>query len=98
MRETTSWTIYGQEYGLVMSAGSDNHCGANWPLYGVAMDHRLTDIQDYVKAILSGKQMELLIPEGRLIMPEAPVIDERHKAYMLDDEEQDVPTTKEWTE
>ena len=42
--------------------------------------------------------MELLIPEGRLIMPENPVIDDRHKAYMLDDEEQDVPTAKEWTE
>ena len=48
--------------------------------------------------ILSGKQPELLIPEGRLIMPADPVIDERHKAYMLDDDEQDVPTTKEWTE
>ena len=83
---------------LIMSAGSDNHQGANWPLYGVALDHRLTDVKDYAKVILSGKQPELLIPEGRLIMPADPVIDERHKAYMLDDDEQDVPTTKEWTE
>ena len=95
--DARAW-LYGQEYGLIMTAGSDNHCGANWPLYGVELDHKLTDIKDFVSLILAGKQMELRIPEGRLIMPENPVIDERHKAYMLDEAEQDVPTDKEWTE
>ena len=95
--DARAW-LYGKEFNLIMSAGSDNHQGANWPLYGVSLDQRLTDIKDYAKVILSGKQPELLIPEGRLIMPADPVIDERHKAYMLDDDEQDVPTTKEWTE
>ena len=94
--DARAW-LYGQEFSLVMTAGSDNHHGANWPKYGVSLDQRLTDIKDYAKVILSGKQPGLLIPEGRLIMPEDPVIDERHKAYMLDDDEQDVPTTKEWT-
>ena len=95
--DARAW-LYGKEYGLLMTAGSDNHCATNWPLYGVALDHKLTDIKDFVSLILAGKQMELRIPEGRLIMPENPVIDERHKAYMLDDAEQDVPTDKEWTE
>ena len=95
--DARAW-LYGQEYGLIMTAGSDNHCGANWPLYGVELDQRLTDIKDYAKTILSRKQPGLLIPEGRLVMPENPVIDDRHKAYMLDDAEQDVPTDKEWTE
>ena len=45
-----------------------------------------------------GEFSHSLDAKGRLIMPADPVIDERHKAYMLDDDEQDVPTTKEWTE
>ena len=93
--DARAW-LYAQEYGLLTTAGSDNHRGTDWPLYGVVLDHRMTDIRDYVKMVLEGKQMDLLIPEGRLVMPDSPEMDERHKAYMLDDSEQEVPTEKEW--
>lgn len=89
---------YGQEFGLLMTAGSDNHCGTGWPLYGVALPKRLTSIADYVKIIRGHSEFELLIPEGRLEMPASPDIDDRHKAYMLDETEQDIATDKEWTE
>ncbi len=93
--DARAW-LYAQEFGLLTTAGSDNHRGTDWPLYGVVLDQRLTDIRDYVKLVLEGKQMDLLIPEGRLVMPDSPEIDERHKAYMLDDSEQEIPTEKEW--
>lgn len=90
--------LYGNEYGLVMSAGSDNHCGANWPLYGVELDRRITDIREYAEIIRSKGNIGLHLPEGRLVMPETFEIDERHEAYMLNDDEEDVKTKKEWTE
>lgn len=88
--------LYAREFGLVTTAGSDNHCGANWPLYGVELEKRLTSIGDYVKIILERKHVGLHIPEGRLVMPGKPEIDERHRAYMLDSSERDVPAGKEW--
>ena len=90
--------LYAREFGLVMTAGSDNHCGSNWPLYGVELEKRLTSIGDYVKIVLNRNQIGLHMPEDRLIMPENPEIDERHRAYMLDDSERDVPAGKEWIE
>ena len=95
--DARAW-LYGQEFGLVMTAGSDNHRGTGWPLYGVALEKRLTSIADYVKMIRDHYAFELLIPEDRLQMPASPEIDARHKAYMLDETEQDIPTEKEWTE
>ena len=80
------------------TAGSDNHRGTGWPLYGVALEKRLTSIADYVKMVREHYAFELLIPEDRLQMPASPEIDARHKAYMLDETEQDIPTEKEWTE
>ena len=88
--------LYGQEFGLVMTAGSDNHCGDNWPLYGVELEKRLTKIEDYVTIIMEKSTIQLHIPEGRLAFAETPAIDERHRAYMLDDDERDVPAGKEW--
>ena len=97
MDDARAW-LYAQEFGLRTTAGSDNHCGANWPLYGVMLEKRLASIDDYVDIIMGGKTVQLYIPEGRLTFDVPPVIDERHKAYMLDDLEQDIPTEKEWTE
>ena len=88
--------LYGREFGLVMTAGSDNHCGANWPLYGVELEKRLTSIADYVKIIMNIYPVHLHIPEGRLMFAEPPVIDERHRALMLDENEREHPAEKEW--
>lgn len=88
--------LYGREFNLVMTAGSDNHCGVNWPLYGVELEKRLTSIDDYVKIIMERNHVGLHIPADRLVMPVKPEIDERHRAYMLDDSEEDVPAEKEW--
>ena len=87
---------YGREYGLVMTAGSDNHCGTNWPLYGVSLEKQLTSMEDYVKIILGKSPVQLHIPEGRLELSGVPEIDELHRAYMLDADEQDIPAGKEW--
>ena len=95
MDDARAWR-YGREKGLVMTAGSDNHCGANWPLYGVVLEKRLTSIADYVKIIMGKHSVQLHIPEGRLDFAAPPVIDERHKALMLDELEQEAPAEKEW--
>ena len=87
---------YGREKGLLMTAGSDNHCGTNWPLYGVILEKRLTSIADYVKIIMEKSSVQLYIPDGRLEINGIPEMDERHRAYMLDANEQDVPAEKEW--
>ena len=65
---------YGQEKGLVMTAGSDNHAGAGWPAYGVVTEKRLTSIGDYVKIILERNPVGLYIPEGRFGLAETPEI------------------------
>ena len=60
------------------------------------LDKRLTSIADYVKIIRNRDSVQLHIPEGRLEFAEPPVIDERHHAYMLDDQERDISAEKEW--
>ena len=97
MDDARAWR-YGREKGLLMTAGSDNHCGANWPLYGVVLEKRLTNIEDYVKIIMKKGSIQLHIPEGRLEFADPPVIDERHKALMLDEQEREHPAEKEWIE
>ena len=89
---------YGREKGLVMTAGSDNHCGEGWPLYGVMLEKRLTSIQDYVRIISDKNPIGLLVPEGRFDLPENASIDERHRAFLLDEDERDVPAGKEWAD
>lgn len=89
----------GREYGLVMTAGSDNHWSRpEAPIYGVALEKRLTSIADYVKIILNKGPIGLHVPEERFAVPEDAVMDERHLAWMLDENEQDVLTDKEWVE
>ena len=95
MDDARAWR-YGREKGLVMTAGSDNHCGLNWPLYGVVLEKRLTTITDYVKIIMEKNPVQLHIPEGRFEFADPPVIDERHRALMLDENEREAPAEKEW--
>ena len=95
MDDARAWR-YGREKGLVMTAGSDNHRGYNWPLYGVMLEKRLTTIEDYVTIIMNKNPVQLYIPEGRLEFAEPPVLDDRHRALMLDENEQEFPAEKEW--
>ena len=87
---------YGQEKGLVMTAGSDNHRSPATTLFGVRLEKRLTSIDDYVKIILEKEEIGLYVPEGRFELTGSPEIDERHKAYLLDASGRDVPAPKEW--
>ena len=89
---------YGREFGLVMTAGSDNHKSPAKETYGVELPRRLTCIQDYVQMILNHEEIKLHVPEERFAVPEDAVMDERHLAWMLDENEQDVLTDKEWVE
>ena len=45
---------YGRKHGLPMTAGSDIHV-TNMLMGGVAFDHRLTSIQDYIETVKSGE-------------------------------------------
>lgn len=87
---------YGTEQGLVMTAGSDNHRSPAEELFGVQLEKRLTSIDDYVKIILNRSRIGLYVPEGRFGLTGRPVIDERHRAYILDENGQDIPAPKEW--
>jgi len=87
---------YGREFGLVMTAGSDNHKSPAKETYGVELPRRLTCIQDYVQMILNHEEIKLHVPEERFEMEPGIIPDERHKAYMLNEREEDVPAGKEW--
>ena len=87
---------YGKEFGLVMTAGSDNHWSPYSPVYGVELDEKLDTIDDYVRTILDRKPIRLHVPGNRFAAGPAGVPDERHRAWMLDDREQDIPAGREW--
>lgn len=48
-----SW--YAKNYGLLISAGSDNHVGAKERLAGVLLPERLCGVQDFVRLVKEGK-------------------------------------------
>lgn len=90
---------YGREFGMVMTAGSDNHWSRpETPIFGVELEKRLTSIEDYVKIILSKSYVGMHVTKERFILPEGPEPDERHRAWMLDQDERDMPAGKEWME
>ena len=90
---------YGREFGLVMTAGSDNHWSRpDLPIYGVELEKRLTSIDDYVKMIIQKAPIGLHVPDERFLIPADAVADERHRAWMIDENERDVPAYKEWME
>ncbi|MCQ2458432.1 MAG: PHP domain-containing protein [Clostridia bacterium] len=88
----------GWEQGLVMTAGSDNHHSpSDRGTFGVALDERLTCIGDYVKLILNKGHIGLYVPEERFaITPEIIAQGEPDQAYVLDAEEKDVRTDRNW--
>ena len=87
---------YGTEYGLVMTAGTDNHCSPAETVFGVELEKRLTSIADYVKIILNHETIGLYVPENRFQITGSPEMDSRHQAFMLDEREQDVPAGRDW--
>ncbi len=89
---------YGTEKGLVMTAGSDNHhspCPEE-KLYGVWLEKKLTCIKDYVKIVTNKGSIQLHVPQERLQAGIGPLPDERHRAWILNEAEEDVWSDKQW--
>ena len=86
----------GQEYGLLMTAGSDNHYSPVSTPYGVELETKLNSIQDYVSMIMKKSPIGLYVPKDRFAVSGDAEPDERHIAYMLDDQEQVVSSPKQW--
>lgn len=89
---------YAREFGLPMTAGSDNH-SVEWTrkhedvIMGVALDQPLTCIQDYVQLILHHGPIGLKVPQGRFDLdPDYPDLE----TYWLDEDEQPYPTHRSW--
>lgn len=90
---------YAKEYGLVMTAGSDNHNALTAMLrpdtiMGIELDEPLGSIHDLVRLIREHQPIGLKVPLERFAVDEAndPVI----KSYWLDDKEQLAPTGRDW--
>lgn len=89
---------YGQEFGLHMIAGSDNHLSApgQWEagqIFGIALEEKLTSIHDLVQIIREKKPVGLVKPENRFGVPQKPV---EPFAYWLDENEQLVAAERNW--
>jgi len=95
LQDARAWR-YGLEKHLVMTAGSDNHHSPADRLYGVELEKRLTSIDDYVKIIKGRNRMKLYVDGDRFALTERPELDERDRAWMLDEDERDIPAEKEW--
>ncbi len=80
---------YAKARGLLMTAGSDNHHSPARLLFGVELDKRLESIDDYAALIRNGGPVGLHVPPDRFDLPETK-LDERHRAYWLDAEENTV--------
>ena len=85
--------LYAEQKGLLMTAGSDNHKSPPKAVFGIELDKRLESIDDYVRIILQRGKIGLHVPEERFVMPDVP-IDERHKAYWLNEREEMLPLEK----
>ena len=79
-----------------MTAGSDNHNSPVPAPYGVELEKRLTTIDDYVKIILDKGRIELHVPADRFDVPADAEPDARHCAFMLNDQEFDILSPKQW--
>ena len=89
---------YGREYGFLMTSGSDNH-NAEMALAhpervtGVALEKKLTSIQDWVQHILTRQPISLCVPDSRFDIPaDAP----RLNTFWMDEKEDLVPTGRDW--
>lgn len=89
---------YGQEYGFVMTAGSDNHHADNTLAHpenitGVALETRLASIQDWVRVIRERQPIGLNVPPERFALHGD---EPRLTTYWMDAEENLVPTGRDW--
>lgn len=89
---------YAREYGLPMTAGSDNHFShegldvAN-RIMGLSLDAPLSGIHDLVHLIRQKKPIGLHVPGDRWdVKADAPVI----QSYWLDENEELVATGRDW--
>lgn len=88
---------YAQEYGLPVTAGSDNHNSASVTdtsrIFGIETDRPLSDASDLAKIILSKERIGLRVCEGWFDRRE----DEPElTSYWLDENEELVPTGRKW--
>ncbi len=81
---------YARHKGLLMTAGSDNHHSPAGQVFGVELDRKLDDIKDYARLIRSGGPIGLHVPQERFLMPDFEM-DERHKAFWLNEKEEIMP-------
>ena len=86
----------GQELGLVMTAGTDNHCSPCPQAFGVSLEKRLTSIEDYVNIIMHHGHIGLHVPKERFMIEPGILLDERHRTWILDENEHDVSAGREW--
>jgi hypothetical protein len=89
---------YAQEFGLVMTAGSDNHDSSRIQsqddLFGVSLDAPLTSIQDYVQLIRSRGPIHLHVPDDRFSAD--PNTSEQLHSFWIDSYEHLIPTRRLW--
>ena len=90
---------YGKEYDLVMIAGSDNHKSndAKWTpdkMMGIDTEEKLGSIQDLVSLIRNRGKIGLYVPEGRFELH--PGEDPHIESFWLDENEEAVPTERDW--
>lgn len=89
---------YAREFGLPLTAGSDNHSSADWMypdhIFGVSLQNKLTGIGDYVDLILNHGPIGLYVPENRL----NPQFDDTPiESFYFDENEQPViNTNRDW--
>ena len=89
---------YAREYGLLMTAGSDNHNSAKITdasqLFGVELPRRLESARDYAEMILRREPIGLHIPADRFEV--APEDDAHLESFWLTEDERIVPTGRSW--
>lgn len=81
---------YAKKKGLLMTAGSDNHHSPAPLLFGVELEEKLESICDYASIIRQRKPIGLHVPPERFIMPEG-MMDDRHRAWWINQNEETVP-------
>ena len=89
--------LYAKEFGLSMTAGSDNHFSipenGNSNIGGIALDAPLSCIGDYVRIIREHLPLRFSVDASRLeIPPDAPCLE----TFWLDENEQPSPTCRDW--
>ena len=97
VNDTYAWN-FAREYGLVMTAGSDNHDSSRVTsasqLFGVSLEKKLETIHDYVRIILDRKPIGLHVPPDRFTAD--PETSEKLVSYWVTEDEGLAPTGRTW--